>query len=197
MINHMQLRSLLETQIETNHAYYGDAWTTVWKRNSIRNSIYREFAEFLDEVEAAWHCYKPNPKFDQVAAVYELVDIIHFMLCNTLTVHNIKSKDDLRRLVYQIPKSDPFEEAVFSSPEQNGVSFTEVEGAFTEYMYYNGDLEETAKFLDKACRFLGIDIDTYLKAHMRKNSRNRLRAASGVLEGKYDKSKEVPLTLEF
>uniref|UniRef100_A0AAU8L0M3 Deoxyuridine 5'-triphospohate nucletotide hydrolase n=1 Tax=Serratia phage Kevin TaxID=3161161 RepID=A0AAU8L0M3_9CAUD len=196
MIHHMQLRGLLETQIETNHAYYGDAWTTVWTRNSIRNSIYREFAEFLDEVEAAWHCYKPNPRFDQVAAVYELVDIIHFMLCDVLTVHGIKSKEDLSRLVYQI-KNDDFDRAVFKSPEHNGAPFTDVEATFTEYMYYNGDLENIAKFLDKACLFLGIDTDTYMKAHMRKNARNRLRAASGVLEGKYDKSKELPLDLVF
>lgn len=188
MINQQQLLGLLKTQIETNHAYYGDTWPEVWKRNSIRNSIYREYAEFLDEVEAAWHCYKPNPSFDQTAAVYELVDIIHFMLCNTLTVHGIKDVQALNTLVFHLPLT----------PEVNVQAMMgSVEAAFTAYMYAEGDLWNTAYFLDKACRFLSIDTDTYLKAHMRKNERNRLRASSGVLEGKYDKSKEVPLTLVF
>lgn len=186
MINREQMLGLLETQINTNHAYYGDKWPTVWRRNSIRNSIYREYAEFLDEVEGAWHCYKPNPTFNRVNAVYELVDIIHFMLCNVLVEHDIKTVEGVRRLVFALPTVNTSEN-----------TFPAMENAFTEYMYSSGDIWCLACFLEKACKYLEVDDDTYLKAHMRKNARNRVRASSGVLEGKYDKSAELPLTLEF
>lgn len=187
MINRQQFMGLVETQILTNEAYYGSKWNLVWNDNSIRNSIYREYAEFLDEVETAWHCYKPNPNFNKTKAVYELVDIVHFMLCSLVNKYHIDV----------IEAEASFENYPQLQHIQNAM-FTDVEYYFTKFMHQRRPSPRSLiYFLSCACTFLDIDDETYIKAHMRKNERNRLRASSGVLEGKYDKSKELPLTLEF
>lgn len=176
MITREQFLTLLKVQVDTNVAY-----GVKWNDNSIRCAIFREWGEFLDEVETHWHCYKQNPHFDRTAAVYELVDVAHFML------------------VQMISHGTP--EELAGTPNFPGVAphldqMWQTEYMFTEFMHRPTPWN-FAHFLHRACCLLGIDTDTYMKAHMAKNARNRVRAAAGVTEGKYDKSAEAPLTLEF
>lgn len=176
MITREQFLILLKTQVETNAAY-----GVQWNENSIRCAIYREWGEFLDEVESHWHCYKKDPAFNRTDAVYELVDIAHFMLCQML---NEKDADKLA--------ADPnFPRGAVRINTMRSVEIT-----FTEFMY-KPEPWNFAFFLERACALLDITTDVYMQAHMAKNARNRIRAAAGVTEGKYDKSAEAPLTLEF
>lgn len=180
MITREQFLSLLHTQVETSVAYMGETWYEVWDRNAARNSIYREYAEFLDEVEKYWHCYKPNPTFDRDAAIFELVDIVHFMLTAML----IDAAPEELATDVNFPKSHGMTTSVME----------QVEGSFTEFMCKQKPWH-FAIFLNHACRFFGITETQYMAAHMAKNARNRVRAAGGVMDGKYDKGVEAPLVL--
>lgn len=182
MITRKQFDNLLALQVDTNHAYYGEQWREVWSLNASRNSVYREWAELLDEVEAAWHCYKPNPTFNIEAAVFELTDITHFMLSMLL----ISDSEVALGLDLNYPYT--------TAP--GGHSFDRVETLFTEFMRHPG-IYNMVRFLEAACQWLQINDATYLNAHMLKNARNRLRAAGNVVDGEYDKSKEAPLVLEL
>lgn len=184
MITAGHIKELLDLQVATNVAYFGEDWKKVWNQNAAVNSIYREWAEFLDEVTRDWKVYDPKPVFDKTKAVYELVDVVHFMLCAVLQEED-KSHD--------IPEMVRF---VQTQPIQKPHDLRKVTELFTCFMSQPWR-NELAAFLACACGYLGIDTETYLKAHKRKNDRNRARAAGGVLQGKYDKSSEQPLTLEF
>lgn len=176
MITRAQFLELLNLQVSTNTLY-----GVKWDSNSVRNAIYREWGEFLDEVESHWHCYKKEPKFDRTAAVYELVDISHFMLVHMLGTGN----PEQLAADPNFPRSGPHLDQMWQT-----------EWMFTEFMHQPTPWNYI-HFIHRACALLSIDTDTYMKAHHAKNARNRIRATSGVIEGKYDKSTEIPLTLEF
>lgn len=185
MIRASDIKELLDLQVATNVAYFGENWREVWTEVSAMNSIYREWAEFLDEVTRDWKVYDPKPVFDKTKAVYELVDVVHFMLCNMLL-------EDKRTLEHMLQVfSDGIQEESFS------VSLETLTEQFSYFMIKNKSIYRLNHFLAAACSYLEISFETYMKAHKRKNDRNRARAAGGVLQGKYDKSTEQPLTLEF
>ncbi len=185
MIRASDIKELLDLQVATNVAYFGENWRDVWTEVSSVNSIYREWAEFLDEVTRDWKVYDPKPVFDKTKAVYELVDVVHFMLCNILLSDQLRLDNMLR---------------VFGADVQVESFPTELEAVTEQFSYFmveNKSVYRLTRFLAVACSYLEISFETYLKAHKRKNDRNRARAAGGVLQGKYDKSTEQPLTLEF
>lgn len=185
MIRACDIKELLDLQVATNVAYFGENWRNVWDEVSSINSIYREWAEFLDEVTRDWKVYDPKPVFDKTKAVYELVDVVHFMLCNLLLVNQPRLDHMLQVFGADVP--------VESFPTDLGT----VTEQFSYFMVENKSVYRLTHFLAVACSYLEISFETYLKAHKRKNDRNRARAAGGVLQGKYDKSSEQPLTLEF
>lgn len=185
MITAGHIKELLDLQVATNVAYFGENWRNVWDEVSSINSIYREWAEFLDEVTRDWKVYDPKPVFDKTKAVYELVDVVHFMLCNLLLVDQPRLEHMLQVFGADVQ--------VESFPTELG----DVTEQFSYFMVQNKSIYRITRFLAVACSYLEISFETYLKAHKRKNDRNRARAAGGVLQGKYDKSSEQPLTLEF
>lgn len=182
MIKSTDIQDLLDLQVATNVAYFGDEWRTVWTEVAVMNSIYREWAEFLDEVTRDWKIYDSSPVFNQVDAVYELVDVVHFMLCRLL-IARYATEVELLEKPFEVYK--PETDKMFL-PTANFTLFA------AEPSCVN-----LAWFLASACSYLGISFETYRKAHKRKNDRNRARAAGGVLQGKYDKTAEKPLNLEF
>lgn len=188
LLNKEHLLLLLNTQVETNQAYLGENWFEKMPSVGIRNSIYREWAELLDETERDWHFYKSSPAFNRTDAIYELVDVVHFALCSLVVpAYNLGLEYEDLMLDYVV--RDNYKEP-FAYTAEN------MEFFFTEFMYHN-TLETLNAFITVACEYFELDVDTYMKAHMRKNQRNRARAAGGVIQGEYDKSLEQPLTLEF
>ncbi|ELD8523319.1 dUTP diphosphatase [Escherichia coli] len=181
MITAEHIKNLLELQKATNVAYFGEEWKKRWTEVAIANSIYREWAEFLDETTIDWKIYGGGKHWRQVDAIYELVDVVHFMLCAVLQEED-KPHD--------IPEMVRFVQA---QPIQTPHDLRKVTELFTYFMSH--PLRNVlATFLACACGYLGLDAETYMLAHKRKNDRNRLRAAGGA---NYDKSAETPLTLEF
>lgn len=181
MITAAHIKCLLDLQVATNVAYFGEEWKTHWTEVAVANSIYREWAEFLDEVSTSWKIYGKDQKWDQINAVYELVDVVHFMLCYVLQEED-KPHD--------IPEMVRF---VQTQPIQKPHDLSKLTELFTYFMS-NPFRNVLATFLACACGYLGLDAVTYMQAHKRKNDLNRLRAAGGP---DYDKKKESPLTLEF
>lgn len=185
MITAGHINSLLELQKATNVAYFGDEWKNVWSQNAVDNSIYREWAEFLDETSLDWKIYGNGQIWDRTNAVYELVDVVHFMLSGLLIGYGnalpIKFQLSVFDHGYEIMK------------DENKTHLGEVTESFTRFMS-NSNVTQFGRFLAKSCSYLSLDAETYMLAHKRKNDRNRLRAAGGA---DYDKSAETPLTLEF
>lgn len=180
MITAGHIKSLLELQKATNVAYFGEEWKNVWSQNAVINSIYREWAEFLDETSRDWKVYGNDIGFHHANAVYELVDVVHFMLCFVL----------LDRTKGEIEEEF---EILIEGFKPYVAGHRDVTYRFGQFM--NDPCVETLMFfLNAACSYMEIDIETYMLAHKRKNDRNRLRAAGGA---DYDKSAETPLTLEF
>lgn len=182
MITAGHIKDLLELQKATNVAYFGEEWQDHWTEVAIANSIYREWAEFLDETTMDWKIYGNDKHWRQVDAIYEAVDVVHFMLCSILSGSGSAFPIEMQLKVlssegYEISKSD----------------MQSVTRAFTSFMEHP-DARRFGRFLAEVCGYLGLDAETYMLAHKRKNDRNRLRAAGGAA---YDKSAEIPLTLEF
>lgn len=184
MITAGHIKSLLELQKATNVAYFGEEWKNVWSQNAVINSIYREWAEFLDETSRDWKVYGNDIGFHHANAVYELVDVVHFMLCFILMD---RTKGEIEE-EFEILGGREFTPSVLGAVGHRGVTYR-----LGQFM--NEPCVETLMFfLSAACSYMEIDIETYMLAHKRKNDRNRLRAAGGA---DYDKSAETPLTLEF
>ncbi|AVZ44960.1 putative dUTPase [Escherichia phage EP75] len=184
MITAEHIKSLLELQKATNVAYFGEEWKNVWSHNAVVNSIYREWAEFLDETTADWKVYGNDIGFNHANAVYELVDVVHFMLCFVLLD---RTKGEIEE-EFEILSGREFTLFASIAVGHRGVTYR-----LGQFM--NDPCVETLMFfLSDACFYMEIDIETYMLAHKRKNDRNRLRAAGGA---NYDKSAETPLTLEF
>lgn len=181
MINAAFVKELLDLQRATNVAYFGEDWANHWKTVSSTNAIYREWAEFLDEVTMDWKNYGGKGVWNQVDAIYEAVDVVHFMLCSLLTEW---SRGELE---------GQMEDMVEWKLPEKVVSLEYVTWAFSNFMF-DKTVQRLVIFITAVCSYLAIDVDLYMKAHKRKNDRNRLRAVGGA---SYDKSKETPLTLEF
>lgn len=182
MITAGHIKSLLELQKATNVAYFGEEWKNVWSQNAVINSIYREWAEFLDETTRDWKVYGNDIGFHHANAVYELVDVVHFMLCFVLLD---RTKGEIEEEMENLGR--------WLAPGASSVGHRSVTYRLGQFM--NDPCVETLMvFLSSACSYMEIDIETYMLAHKRKNDRNRLRAAGGA---DYDKSAETPLTLEF
>ncbi|QFR58375.1 nucleoside triphosphate pyrophosphohydrolase [Salmonella phage SeF3a] len=182
MITTEHIKSLLELQKATNVAYFGEEWKNVWSQNAIINSIYREWAEFLDETTRDWKVYGNDIGFHHANAVYELVDVVHFMLCFILVD---RTKGEIEEEMENLGRR--------LVPGTSSVGHRNVTYRLGQFM--NDPCVETLMvFLSTVCSYMEIDIETYMLAHKRKNDRNRLRAAGGA---NYDKSAETPLTLEF
>lgn len=183
MITADHIKSLLQLQEATNVAYFGEEWEKYWTHVAVTNSIYREWAEFLDETTNDWKIYGNGIHFKRTDAVYELVDVCHFMLSSILSGYGsawpVEMQIDLL-----------LKNGVAINKSADLASVTE---RFTTFMG-QPDVIRFVRFLVCACGYLGLDAETYMLAHKRKNDRNRLRAAGGA---DYDKSKEIPLTLEF
>lgn len=183
MITAEHIKSLLQLQEATNVAYFGEEWEKYWTQVAVTNSIYREWAEFLDETTQDWKIYGDGIHYDRPAAVYELVDVVHFMLSSILSGYGSAFPIEMQIDLF-------FKEGQAIDESARLTSVTE---RFTTFMG-QPDVIRFVRFLVCACGYLGLDAETYMLAHKRKNDRNRLRAAGGA---DYDKSKETPLTLEF
>ncbi|QIO03528.1 nucleoside triphosphate pyrophosphohydrolase [Salmonella phage maane] len=183
MITAEHIKSLLELQKATNVAYFGEEWRKHWTHVAVMNSIYREWAEFLDETTQDWKIYGGGIQYDREAAVYELVDVVHFMLSSILSGFGSAFPVEMQIDIF-------FKDGRVIDKSANLESVTE---CFTSFME-QPDVIRFVRFLSKACGYLDLDTETYMLAHKRKNDRNRLRAAGGA---NYDKSAETPLTLEF
>lgn len=184
MITAEQIISLVDLQKATNVAYFGETWKHYWHQCAVENSVFREWAEFLDEVTSDWKIYGDGIHFNHDKAVYEIVDVVHFMLCDVL----IQGNESELAEQYELMGSMEFYVPNPGTIRLQGVTFL-----FKEFMRDPTCLN-LGTFLGHVCSYLNIDGETYMKAHKRKNDRNRLRAAGGT---DYDKSTETPLTLEF
>lgn len=185
MITAGHIKSLLELQKATNVAYFGEEWKNVWSQNAVINSIYREWAEFLDETTRDWKVYGNDIGFNRTDAVYELVDVVHFMLCFILLD---RTKGEIEEEFEEIFKDDYAMSIVDGVVAHRGITYRL--GQFMD----DPCVRSLMYFLSASCSYMELDIETYMLAHKRKNDRNRLRAAGGA---DYDKSAETPLTLEF
>lgn len=183
MITADHIKNLLELQKATNVAYFGEEWQKHWTHVAVTNSIYREWAEFLDETTQDWKIYGDGIHFNRTDAVYELVDVVHFMLSSILSGYGSAFSIEMQIDLF-------FKDGRVIDKSANMASVTE---RFTTFME-QPDVVRFVRFLACACGYLGLDAETYMLAHKRKNDRNRLRAAGGA---DYDKSAETPLTLEF
>lgn len=183
MIRACDIKELLDLQVATNVAYFGEDWKKVWNQNAAVNSIYREWAEFLDETTADWKVYGNDIGFDRTKAVYELVDVVHFMLCYILMD---PAQDEIEEELAQLGEVEVA--SLVDAVEHHRLTYRL--GRFMD----DPCVKPLMLFLSAACSYMKLDIETYMLAHKRKNDRNRLRAAGGV---NYDKSSEQPLTLEF
>lgn len=184
MITAEHIKALLELQKATNVAYFGEEWKNVWSENAVINSIYREWAEFLDETTRDWKVYGNDIGFYHTNAVYEMVDVVHFMLCFVLLD---RTKGEIEEEFEILGVRE------FTPPVLGVVGHRTVTHRFGNFMT-DPCVETLMFFLSAACSYMEIDIETYMLAHKRKNDRNRLRAAGGA---SYNKALEEPLTLEF
>lgn len=213
-----QLLQMFERQYKTNNLYNKEEWKeqpAFYSR--FMAAADTELSEFLEEITGLWKWYeKRNPKFDANKALFEAVDVVHFMLASILKVRDVKK-------VCQTVVSDQelltwWADAEVSFPMTN----VQVEDpCFYEKLKYQYDRFWNATrilwndydcvgegyawiaiatrhmlcFISGVCNLLGYTADEFFQAYVLKNDRNQARVLNGVMDGVDVKSAESELTL--
>jgi dimeric dUTPase (all-alpha-NTP-PPase superfamily) len=196
-----QIRSMCRSQEALNTAYNGDGWRTdptfAWRFNAAADT---ELAEFLEEVTEKWKWYERKPVFNREAALFELVDVIHFMLAGYVKHYPMIEIDDIEALPtgYVVTPDQPnfyskLSDAYrhfwndISPARSNTYKLAMSQAKFT--MSYLID------FIQHGIAFLGYNNDELYEAYMLKNKRNHERVAKGVMKGVDVKANEEALCL--
>lgn len=196
-LNNEQLAELLKMQLETNKLY-----NTEWDKIpavKYHMTAAEEFHEFLEEVGQLWNYYNLEQlKFDREAALFEIVDTVHFLL--TCSILASRTDTFICRGIYTDYDVYEYLKAMgnvseFTWPKGSALTITKLYEEVWNKIPVSVAVYDISKLVAYACEALEYSVEDYMRAHRMKNERNRIRAAGGATEGKYDKSQEKPLKL--
>lgn len=209
-----QLSDMLQAQFKLNNAYNGQVWVTdptfLWKFNAAADA---ELAEYLEEITALWKWYSSKPVLNQQEALFEGVDVLHFMLAGLLkAAMNWKMNgEDLSEVIaptlYE-RYTDP--DLQLNAVDTEGFFYRQISRNYREFWrhvnnlftaeYWRQDSLEGAlvALLDFAACIavsVGYDASKLYEAYKLKNDRNHERVMKGVMKGVDVKKAEEPLCL--
>lgn len=210
---------LLVMQNTLNNAYNGDVWSK--DKDFIHGfsaAADVEMAEYLEEIGLIWKWYDPNARFDRQKALFEMVDVAHFMNAALLSafIHG-RPTEQLDSLYNKVRAVDiDIEEGWTITPYDfnirpaNGMAtYGRIRNAYVNAwrgilaLHYGSGLAiavDTAvkgmiEFYAQAAGALGFTGEQFLQAYRMKNARNHQRVLNGVMRGVDVKQNEKELIL--
>jgi dimeric dUTPase (all-alpha-NTP-PPase superfamily) len=191
LINAEHLKRMLVMQEELNVKYNGENWREKVQMTKVKFAILDETSEFLREIESTWKWWKHDPVYNRQKALYELIDIIHFALVVVLL------KFDLSDINIYIEEhgAHATQFGPFSGAEAYEEYFNDALVRFLKNANHYSDLDDIitvfCNLVQAGGELIGVtDPNEIFTAYVMKNNRNHQRVDGGVMEGKYDKSKE-------
>lgn len=189
------LIDMVTAQERLNEKYNGVGWRREVKLGLIKMALIEEMAEMGQEINATWKWWSPVDKntMDKSKATFEFIDVLHFALQILLYRNSVNSINDV--LMAEPYIIDPDMGGNVSDPHhayiQSVTRFLSSIDVDNKEMSIRGvrNIIETGSVL------LDISGEDIYAAYMMKNKRNHQRVDGGVMVGKYDKTKEVELTL--
>ena len=214
-LNIGQYSDILTRQKGLNDAYNG----ATWFEDNIFTTRFRcaadvEFVEFLQEINIHWDWYsKKKNHIDKQKALFELVDVVHFMTAAVLRSGSLQYIIDGVELGMDEYFNDP--NLFFASPTgPDGNFLREMQDrygffwkAINELTLEQGLTEARVNdqltraslhlltFIAEGIAALGYTAEEFHKAYVLKNERNHARVAGGVMRGIDVKSSETELVL--
>lgn len=193
-VSDQELMEMIKAQEVLNCKYNGTNWRNTVTMGQCKFAMLDEVSEFAREISEGWKWWsKSDKKNDVSAATFELVDIIHFAALLALYRHS----DDM--LCKQIT-----EHSQYTQPDMYG-EYSDKHNAFTralqrflrsiDYTNMTESIRGLRNIIETGADLIGLKKGDVFKAYMLKNARNHKRVEGGVMEGKYDKSKETELSL--
>lgn len=190
LITQNELIDMFERQADLNVKYNGTDWKSRMTSTMIQCAILDEVGEFLREIETEWRWWKFDKNEDKQKALFEYIDILHFMMVYILydkPLHNVDieiTNIDLK---------------IFSAKiEDRNAALRKFVTAIRDFSYYvdNGDWElPFLASIQAVSSLLNLEDGDIYKAYLLKNKQNHKRVEGGLLEGKYDKAQEEELKL--
>jgi dimeric dUTPase (all-alpha-NTP-PPase superfamily) len=186
LVNETILEKMLILQEGLNCKYSGEDWRNTVKMSKAKFALIDEVSEFLREIETTWKWWKPNGNYHKQKALYELIDVIHFALL--IVLH----KNSLTDIILTMEEQGA-EPSMFTFKDKED-AFNDAFGNFLchiEHGDIDDDLVRLCNLIQAGGELLGVETSAELySAYVMKNHRNHERVDGGILEGKYDKSKE-------
>lgn len=206
ILTNNQLFEIFQLQTELN-PLYDPTW---YNTHAVKylSAAKAELVEMLEEIEDQWKWYQHNPTSRPEKALFELVDVMHFLASYTLLTFR---RDGKHIPLDEVKKSCSYADDVFVfhlSPHNDGEEFSM--GLMAHLYNLEGELSKAAvtqlkslgvhlTYMNQLCsgwlKLLGFTTAEYMEAHRKKNQLNRERATGGVMEGTYDKATERELTI--
>ncbi len=210
-----QLQYILNAQYALNTAFSGEEWKTnpVYP-SGLNASSDAELGEFLNEIKAEWKLHGKPVNGNRDDAMFELVDVVHFMAAalncalhrNGIDVGDyeeyIKMIDELRKEEY-IPtnitvRDAPFY-AQFSQYYRDFWSILDILNCDLSNNYLKINFMNAIRCMKGfvACGItkIGFNSEELLNAFKMKEARNYARIRGGILEGADVKKDEARLCL--
>lgn len=190
---------MLDRQERTNAAYTGVSWRGSMDNNKLMAAIMDEAGEFLREVKPVWKWWDKNAVMDREKALFEAVDMFHFLLTFYLktmaheyngVVTRFEKPETLTTTVESVNKILTTYSAINQCPLK---TFNE---ALSNTLHYKvGFLHSILNMQVACCSILGYTPEEFYQAYILKNDRNLERVAKGVMDGVDVKATEQELHL--
>jgi dimeric dUTPase (all-alpha-NTP-PPase superfamily) len=199
-LSNTQIGFMLEAQRELNDAYNGDTWKTdpsfAFRFPAAADA---EWAEFLEEVNSEWKWYAREPQFNREKALFEMIDVAHFMLAGFLQAFPDVGEDQitaLRRIDDRCDWATLDAEGFYMNMSQRYRAFwTMIEVHRGNYLMCALVIRYLVEFLGIGAEFLGYNRYQVHEAYITKNQRNHERVKKGVMQGVDVKKDEKELSL--
>ena len=189
----VDLSKMFDMQEILNIKYNGKNWRHEVSSGKLKLAFLEECSEFTSELESDWKWYKnKDAKYNRQAALFELVDSIHFAMSLALYRH------PLDYIKLRLNWASGYSPTMYSPVTDKHNQYVK---AITRFLTAcdRDNLEDMIIGILNMCQVGGQMFECspgeIFQAYCIKNQRNHLRVEGGVMTGDYDKSKELELKL--
>lgn len=189
---------MFKAQEVLNKKYNGENWKDGITMGKSHAAIMDEVSEFLREIEPRWKWWSGRAlerEIDQQAALFELIDIIHFAMMIVLYRHK------LDHVIYTLDDDFDYHPSAFVEivdADDHVGRFTQAVIQFLKdspYAIRWTMIRRLIDIIETGGTLLRLEPGQIFEAYQLKNQLNHKRVEGGQKQGKYDKSQEQKLSI--
>ena len=182
-----QLVAMIKAQEILNKKFNGEDWRKKMSLGMAKTAMLVEFAEAANEIQATWAWWKRDRTLDLSRAHVEFIDVLHFAMLIALY------RNSEEQMIEALYDEEPDMYGPVADPHNNFIKaitrfFTAVDQDNRKNIavgLYN--------IINTGALLYAMNPGEVFEVYRLKNERNHERVDGGILEGKYDKSKESDL----